>query len=86
MRMARLGAAGGGDVMSERPRSPASIRVRCALRSREGADAGADDAGAKGPPCRGGHNAYGGNAERRRSLHKRGRDTDLREPEVPTSA
>lgn len=39
------------------PCGPASIRVRCALRSREGADAGADDAGAKGPPWRGGHNA-----------------------------
>lgn len=39
------------------PCKPASIRVRCALRSREGADAGADDAGAKGPPWRGGHNA-----------------------------
>ena len=54
MRMARLGAAGGGDVMSERSCSPASIRVRCALRSREGADAGEDDAGAKGPPRPGG--------------------------------
>lgn len=39
------------------PCGPVSIRVRCALRSRKGADAGADDAGAKGPPRRGGHNA-----------------------------
>lgn len=39
------------------PCGPVSIRVRCALRSRKGADAGADDAGAKGPPRRGGNNA-----------------------------
>ena len=58
MRMARLGAADGrGELVADGPCGTASIRVRCALRSREGADAGADDAGAKGPPWRGGHNA-----------------------------
>ena len=58
MRMARLGAADGrGELFADGPCNPASIRVRCALRSRKGADAGADDAGAKGPPRRGGDNA-----------------------------
>ena len=56
---------------------PASIRVRCALRSREGADAGADDAGAKGPPWRGGHNACK-RTECRKKASPRGRRTRLR--------